>query len=506
MTQVHEITLHRYKVDELTELAAARTPLRLADAVEARVRKCEDFVAAKLQTDAYIYGVNTGFGALCERRVTEDQLGLLQYNHVVSHAAGVGESINPEVVRLMMIIKLLTFRAGVSGVSMATVDRVLAFLNDDIIPVVPKKGTLGASGDLAPLSHMALPLLGLGKVQYRGQIIDGDELLQIKGWQPLDLKPKEGLALTNGVQYLNALAAHALSRAGMLIRAADVIASLSTQAFSGSRTPFAKLYHSTTLHDERRAVARNVERLLEGSNHSKLPTCMKSMQDPYSFRCIPQVHGAVRQVFGFAENVIERECNGVSDNPLFFPDQDQILYGGALHGESSALAMDFLAIGLSELGSMSERRSYQLLSGCRGLPDFLVSQSGVNSGLMVVQYTAAALVNENKTYCMPASVDSIMSSQLQEDHVSMGGTSAYKLLNILDNLEYILGIELLTAAQACDLNRDLILSDATRAIHADFRQVVAFVDADRVMHPDVEAARRFVVEKARGWWRSLELE
>jgi histidine ammonia-lyase len=489
----------RYGLEELKALASAGRRLEFSSAVEERIRRCASYVAEKSGEDRYIYGVNTGFGALCERRISEDQMRALQFNHVVSHAAGVGPPVDPEIVRLMMLIKLLTFRAGTTGIGLATAQRLLDFLNADIVPVIPKKGTLGASGDLAPLSHMALPLLGLGHVLWKGQVLSGEEVLKANGWEPIELQPKEGLALTNGVQYINAIGAHCAQRAGELVQAADIMAALSLQAFSASATSYQPLYQTTSLHPERMTVANNLTALLAGSNHAELATAAKSQQDPYSFRCIPQVHAAVRQVHGFARMVIEQECNGVSDNPQFFPEQDQILFGGALHGESSAFAMDFLAIGLSELGSISERRTYQMLSGARGLPDFLVSEPGVNSGLMVVQYTAAALVNENKVFCTPASIDTIMSSQLQEDHVSMGGTSAYKLMEVLDNCEYILGIELLTAAQAIDLNDSLSLSPATRDVYQAFREEVRFVEQDRVMAEDINCARAFLRRNAGRW-------
>lgn len=492
----------RYGLDQLRALADPQVQLELSPAVRDRILECERYVARKAREDRYIYGVNTGFGALCERRITEDQMRALQFNHVVSHAAGVGPSMDDAIVRLMMVVKLLTFRAGTTGISLATAQRLVDFLNAGIVPVVPKKGTLGASGDLAPLSHMALPLLGLGEVRWRGQLVSGAEILRLHGWEPIELQPKEGLALTNGVQYINAIAAYCASRAQDLVHAADIIAALSLQGFSGSPTSYQPLYQTTSLHPERGVVAENLTKLLDGSNHGTLPTCARSQQDPYSFRCIPQVHAAVRQAFGFARDVIEQECNSVSDNPQFFPEQDEILFGGALHGESTAMAADFLAIALSELGSISERRTYQMLSGMRGLPDFLVSEPGVNSGLMVVQYTAAALVNENKVFCTPASIDTIMSSQLQEDHVSMGGTSAYKLLEVLDNCEYILGIELLTAAQAIDLNDGLSMSTATREVFEAFRGQVPFVDQDRVMAGDIEKARTFVSSNAAKWVES----
>ncbi|MDC0710659.1 histidine ammonia-lyase [Stigmatella sp. ncwal1] len=501
----HALSLAFYSLHELRALVEELPQLTLAPEVVERIAAGAQYVQKKAQEDRYIYGVNTGFGALCETRVTPEEVELLQYNHVVSHACGVGEIVPERISRLVMLIKLLTFRTGHTGVSLETVQRMLDFWNHGIIPAIPKKGTVGASGDLAPLAHMAMPLLGLGKVHLRGQLVDAMQALKERDWKPLRLKAKEGLALTNGVQYINALGANALMTIEELIATSDVIAALSLQGFSASRTFYQDLYHQTSFHEDRRIVAANLRRLLEGSNHFELPTCNKSMQDPYSFRCMPQVHAAIRQTFRFAKDTLEKEYNSVSDNPLFFPEQDTILFGGALHGESTAFVLDFLAIATSEVANISERRTYQLLSGQRGLPSFLVKHPGVNSGLMVIQYTSAALLNENKVLCTPASVDTIPTCQLQEDHVSMGGTSAYKLETVAANCEYILGIELLTAAQAIDFNEGLRLSPATERIHKAFRRQVSFLERDRPMDADINAAHQFIQSQRRAWTREFNL-
>ena len=501
----HALSLAFYSLQDLRALVEEMPRLTLAPEVAERIDAGARYVQKKAQEDRYIYGVNTGFGALCETRVTPAEVELLQYNHVVSHACGVGDIVSERVSRLVMLIKLLTFRTGHTGVSVETVRRLLDHWNHGVIPAIPKKGTVGASGDLAPLAHMAMPLLGLGKVHYRGQLLESKQVLEQLGWQPLRLKAKEGLALTNGVQYINALGANTLMLVEELIAASDVIAALSIQGFSASRTFYQALYHQTSFHEDRRIVSANLRRLLEGSNHAELPTCNKSMQDPYSFRCLPQVHAAIRQTFRHAKDTLEKEYNGVSDNPLFFPEQDTVLFGGALHGESTAFVLDFLAIATSELSNISERRTYQLLSGQRGLPNFLVKHPGVNSGLMIIQYTSAALLNENKVLCTPASVDTIPTCQLQEDHVSMGGTSAYKLETVAQNTEYILGIELLTAAQAIDFNQGLRLSPATEAIYQAFRQQVSFLEVDRPMDADINAAHRFVQSQRRAWTREFNL-
>jgi len=451
-----------------------------------------------------VYGVNTGFGSLCETRIAPDQVEQLQYNHVVSHAAGVGAPVRERIVKLMLLIKLLTFRTGNTGVAPVTVERLVAMWNAGAVPVIPEKGTVGASGDLAPLAHMALPLIGLGEAYLHGERVSGAELLRRLGWEALRLQPKEGLALTNGVQYINAMAVDALVRLGRLIDLADVIASLSAQAFSTAQTFYHPTYHTTTYHEDRKIVAANLAWATAGGNHHALATAVRSKQDPYSFRCIPQVHGAIRQVFGFCKRTVEDEINGVSDNPLFFPDEELALFGGNLHGQSTAFALDFLAMAASELASIAERRTYQLLSGRRGLPDFLVKNAGLNSGMMLAQYTSAALVNENKVFCYPASVDTIPTCQLQEDHVSMGGTSGHKLRTVLENCEYVLGIELLTAAQASEMNRELRLSPVARDLYEEFRADVEPLEDDRVLSPDIERARAYVVRRAAAWSQRVE--
>ena len=503
-TSTHIITNKFYTLDDFRMLLETRPKLSLAPEILAAIDAGAKFVEKKSKEDIYIYGVNTGYGSLCETRVDAAKLDALQYKHVISHACGVGEPASEEVVRLMLLIKILTFRTGVTGISREPVERFLEFWNADVIPVVPKKGTVGASGDLAPLAHLALPLLGLGKVYFEGKIVDSSEVMKKHCWQPIKLKPKEGLALTNGVQYINAMAIHSLLRIEEYVRAADFIAALSIQGFSASRTFYQSLYIKTSLHPERLTVGENLQALLAGSNHFNLSTCNKSKQDPYSFRCIPQVHGAIRQTYEHAKLIMERECNSVSDNPLFFPEQNEILFGGHLHGESTAFILDFLAIALSELSNISERRSYQMLSGQRGLPSFLIQNPGLDSGLMIVQYSAAALLNENKVLSTPASIDTIPTCQLQEDSVSMGGTSGYKLWQIVENCEVIFAIELLIACQAIDMNKEIKLSPRTQAVHEAFRKVVPFLGEDRIMSEDIDKATRFFCKMRRVWRDELK--
>jgi histidine ammonia-lyase len=500
----HAITFDFYNIHDLTRLVRERPRLTLAPEVREKIRRGAEYVTTIARQDRYIYGVNTGFGCLCETRVSPDDMSALQTKHLMSHACGVGPYVDEDLCRLVLFVKLLTFRHGHSGITERVVDRLLRFWNDDVIPAIPKKGSVGASGDLAPLAHMGLPVIGLGEVYHRQTIRPAGEVLLELGWEPVQLAPKEGLALTNGVQYINARGAYELERVGRLLKAADLISALSMQGFSVANTFFQKVLHETSYHPERGVVAGNLRTVLDGSNHHRLEQCNKACEDPYSFRCVPQVHAAVRQTYHFARTLIERECNSVSDNPLFFPEQDQVLCGGSLHGESTAFAFDFMAIALSELANISERRTYQLLTGQHGLPDFLVPKPGLDSGLMIVQYTSAALLNENKVLCTPSSIDTIPTCQYQEDHVSMGPTGAYKLNQIVENTEYILGIELLTAFQAIDLNRGLKLSPWAEEIRRRYRAVVPFIGTDRVMRPEIEASRRFLLAELNAWSERLE--
>jgi histidine ammonia-lyase len=494
----HTIDDRQYTIAELEHLTTGRATLSLHPDVASAIKLGRNFVEEKLQEDRHIYGVNAGFGALCEIRLPDDQRHELQRRLVMSHACGVGEWVSEELSRYVLLIKILTFRSGHTGITLSTVERLVEFWNAGVIPAIPKRGTVGASGDLAPLAHMSLPLLGQGSVWYNGSVQDASEVARGHGWPPIRLEPKEGLALINGVQYINGMAVRCLAEISRLVRYADLVSALSAQAFSVSQTFCHDLYHRTSRHPERRVVAANLRGMLSGSNHFELATANVSKQDPYSFRCIPQVHAAVRQAVGFAITVIEQEINSVSDNPLFFPEEDEILFGGNLHGQSTAMAMDFLAIALAELGSISERRTYQLLSGARGLPDFLIEEPGINSGFMVTQYTSAALVNENKVLSTPASVDTIPTCQLQEDSVSMGGTSGYKLERIVANCHTILSIELLLAVQAIDLNKELIPSATATEVRKMFREWVPFLSEDRVMSADIQLSSDFLSSQGPG--------
>jgi histidine ammonia-lyase len=499
MTSVHDISLDFYDLSTIAGLADTLPTLGLSGDTAKTIKRGGEYIAEIAGDDRHIYGINTGFGSLAVRRIPADAQSELQHRHLLSHACGVGEPMPERISRLTTAIKLLTFRTGHCGITLSTVERILEFWNRGIVPVIPKKGTVGASGDLAPLAHLALPLIGVGSVYRGGEIHDAAEVLASEKLEPIRLAPKEGLALTNGVQYINAIAVDCLVRARTLVRFADLVTALSIQGFSTADTFFQPLMAKTWAHPERVTVADNLYRALRGSNHAQLPQCNVAREDPYSYRCVPQVHAAVRQALSFATTVIEQECNTVQDNPVFFPDEGVELCAGNLHGASAAMVMDLLAISLTDLSSISERRTYQLLSGQHGLPDYLVSKPGLDSGLMIPQYTAASLVNENKVLSTPASIDTISTCQLQEDHVSMGGTSAYKLMQIIDNCTYVLAIELLTAAQAIDLNEGLTVSPTTAPILAEFRTSVPHLDQDRFLHPDLELARTIVETKASTW-------
>jgi len=480
----------------LRQLLAGKTTVRLSDEARQRIQACHQYLHDRLeQSDAPVYGINTGFGALCDTSIAPEERQQLQVNLVMSHACGTGEEVPQELVRLMLLLKVQSLSYGHSGVQVATVQRLLDFYNRDIFPVVYQQGSLGASGDLAPLAHLCLPLLGLGEVNYQGYRLKAADVLSLFSWEPLALEAKEGLALLNGTQFMLAYGVHCQLRAERLANAADVIGALSLEAFDGRPEPFDARLHVIRPHAGQLQVAERIRGLLAGSELQSQPKT--AVQDPYSFRCQPQVHGASRDALAYVARTLETECNAVTDNPNIFPEDDLILSGGNFHGQPLALALDFMAIAVAELGSISERRTYQLISGQRGLPPFLVAEPGLNSGFMIPQYTAAGIVSQNKQLCTPASVDSIVSSNGQEDHVSMGANAATKARRVVENVEQILGIELLNAAQALAFRRPARTSPALEAVVAAFREKVAFVSRDRVLYPDLHAAAAFV--RAYAW-------
>lgn len=444
-------------------------------------------VEAALEEEAPHYGINTGFGALAQVRIAPEQLALLQRNLLLSHAVGVGPLVPPAITRLMLGLKVHALGLGFSGVSPAVVERLLAFDALSLTPAVPTRGSVGASGDLAPLAHLALPLLGLGAfwTAQRGTR-PAAEGLAAHGLAPLALGAKDGLALINGTQFMAAYGAFVLERALRLVRLADLLAAMSLEALQGSARPFDARVQAVRPHPGQARVAANVRLLLTGSEILESHRHCGKVQDPYCLRCVPQVHGASRDALAYAGCVVETEINSVTDNPLVFENGD-VVSGGNFHGQPLALALDFAAIALAELAAIAERRLYLLLEGHDGLPPLLMRETGVNSGFMIPQYTAAALVSENKVLCHPASVDSIPTSLGQEDHVSMGSVSALKLLQVYENVEHVLALELLTAAQALDYRLPLQPGRGVARAHAVVRGVVPHREADASFQEDLAA-------------------
>ena len=465
--------------------------LQLTAKAKQKIIKCRDYLDKKLsKSDELFYGINTGFGFFQDVKISSTQLEELQSNLLKSHACGVGEEVPKEVVKLMMMLKIKSLSYGYSGVSIEIVNRLTNMYNNDVLPVIYTQGSLGASGDLAPLSHLSLPLIGLGEVNYKDSKYDSIEILREFNWEPIQLQSKEGLALINGTQFMAAYGLHSLINTERLIAWADIIATISFEAFDGVDDCFNEKIHAIRAHKGQVDTAKKLRELLNGS---EIASQKKSqVQDPYSFRCIPQVHGATKDSFDHVQNVFLKEANSVTDNPNIFPDDDLILSGGNFHGQPLAVTLDFLSIAMAELGSISERRTYQLLSGQRGLPLFLVKNPGLHSGLMIPQYTAAGIVSENKQLCTPASVDSMSSSNNQEDHVSMGANAATKCLRVVQNVEKVLAIELLSAVQALEFRRPLQSSPVIEKIVAAFREKVSFNDADRVLRDDMMMAVEFL--------------
>ena len=489
--EYHVVSAERLKIGRVREILERQLPLALSADARARIVRCREYLDRKMANpERPIYGITTGFGSLCDISVGHDELARLQRNLVMSHACGTGERVPSEIVRLMLLLKIQSLSYGHSGVQLETVERLIEFFNRGILPVVYQQGSLGASGDLAPLAHLSLPLLGLGEVEYRGAVRPAAGVLGELGLTPIELASKEGLALLNGTQFMSAYGVWAVIRAGRLSEWADRIGALSLDAFDGRIEPFAEAVHRIRPHAGQLATARRFRELLEGSELIARPK--RHVQDPYSFRCIPQVHGATKDALHYVEGVIATEINSTTDNPTVFPEEDPIVSAGNFHGQPLALALDFLAIALAELGNISERRTYKLISGARELPKFLVANPGLNSGFMIPQYTAASVVSQTKGLCMPASVDSIPSSQGQEDHVSMGANAATKLYRVVCNVERVLAIELFNAAQALEFRRPARSSEPIERLVADYRRVVPFIDNDEVMYPHIEASIRFL--------------
>ncbi|MCK5136526.1 MAG: histidine ammonia-lyase [Bacteroidales bacterium] len=491
MEKVHLVTTEEIGWEKIEEIINEQQKIVLSDDVIARISKCRDYLDHRLENeDEIIYGINTGFGSLCDAVISKKNLGLLQKNLVMSHACGMGDEVPGKITRLMLLLKIQSLSYGNSGVQVATVQRLADMYNHDILPVIYTYGSLGASGDLAPLAHMSLPLLGMGDVDIKGTRKKASEALKEMGWDPIDLQSKEGLALLNGTQFMSAYGVELCLRVFKLSRLADIIGALSLDAFDGRIEPFHDLVQQIRPHQGQIVTARRIRWLLEGSE--LISRSKAHVQDPYSFRCIPQVHGASKDSINYVSYVFRNEINSVTDNPTIFPEEDMIISAGNFHGQPLALALDNLAIAMSEIGNISERRTYQLVSGTRGLPHFLVANPGLNSGFMIPQYTAASMVSHNKQLCTPSSVDSIESSQGQEDHVSMGANAATKAYRVMLNLERILAIELYNAAQALEFRRPARTSPYLENFLEGYRKYVSFVDDDKVMYRDMEASVRYL--------------
>ena len=488
---MHHISHEHLSIDKLRDIFESGEKLDLSPEAVQAIEKCRRYLDRKMEDlDHPIYGITTGFGSLYNVTIPEEDLSQLQYNLVVSHACGTGDTVRPEIVKLMLFLKAQSLSYGHSGAQLITVQRLIDMYNNDILPVVYQQGSLGASGDLAPLAHMSLPLIGLGEVLYKGQIRQAADVWKEFGWEPIRLQSKEGLALLNGTQFMSAHAVWSIFRAKRLSEWADVIGALSLDAYDGRIEPFLPLTHMIRTHKGQIATGNRFLKLLEGSEMIK--RYKEHVQDPYSFRCIPQVHGAAKDNMAYVESVIENEINSATDNPNIFPDEDMIISAGNFPGEPIAIPMDTMAVALSELASISERRVYLLVHGYRGLPRYLVAKPGLNSGFMIPQYTAASIVSQNKGYCWPASCDSVPSSNGQEDHVSMGANSATKLVKVIDNVETVLAIELFNAAQAFEFRRPLHTSPILEDVIARFRQSVPFLESDTYMSPLIHKAIAFI--------------
>ena len=491
METIHYISSDLLSIEMINEIVFQGKQLALSEEAIVNIEKCRKYLDDKMKSNSEpIYGINTGFGSLCNVKISNENLSKLQENLVKSHACGTGEEVPHEIVKIMLLLKIQSLSYGHSGVQLVTVQRLIDFYNNDIFPVIYTQGSLGASGDLAPLAHLSLPLLGEGEVFLDGFRQPAAKVLEKFGWEPIVLQSKEGLALLNGTQFMSAYGVYCLIKAEKISYFADVIGALSLEGFDGRIEPFTDLIHLVRPHKGQVQTAERMRDLLEDSEI--IAQSKAHVQDPYSFRCIPQVHGASKDAIDYVKKVFRTEINSVTDNPNIFVGEDLILSGGNFHGQPLALVLDFLAIALSELGSISERRTYQLISGLRGLPAFLVNDPGLNSGFMIPQYTAASIASQNKQLATPASIDSIVSSNGQEDHVSMGANAATKTLRIVENVERILAIELLNGSQALEFRRPLKSSEFIESFVQSYREEVSFVSEDRILHYDIEKSVVFL--------------
>ena len=490
MSLVHTIDASPIDLRIIQDILTNDKKLLLSAGAIDRIEKCRAFLDEKMKSVSKpIYGINTGFGALYNVKIKGENLQKLQENLVMSHACGAGEEVPKTIVKLMLLLKIQSLSYGHSGIQLQTINRLLDFYNNDITPIVYDQGSLGASGDLSPLAHLALPLIGLGELDYKGERFSGEEILRRFGWEKINLQSKEGLALLNGTQFMSAYGIYNLLKAHKLSYLSDLIGAISLEAFDGRIEPFNELVHQVRPHKGQLKTAKNIRKFLEDS--ALITQEKQHVQDPYSFRCMPQVHGATKDTVRFVTKTFLTEINSVTDNPNIFIEEDEIISGGNFHGQPLALSLDFLAIAMAELGNISERRTYQLVSGHRHLPPFLVSNPGLNSGFMIPQYTAASIVSQNKQYATPASVDSIESSNGQEDHVSMGANGATKCKKVVDNIQTVLAIELFTASQGLSFGKAKS-SPFIESFINSFREDVSIVEEDRVMHIDIMAASKYI--------------
>ncbi len=486
-----KISPENLKLEKVGEILNKNIKLSLSKESVDLITHCRSYLDRKLENNTSpIYGITTGFGSLHNKTISPDQLNKLQENLVMSHACGTGPVVREDIVRLMLLLKIHALSLGKSGVQVETVQRLIDFFNEGISPVIYEQGSLGASGDLAPLAHLVLPLLGMGEVMYKGKRYEAGRILKKFGWSPVELKSKEGLALLNGTQFMSAYGVYIIAMAERLSAFADITSAISLEAYDGRLDPFFESIHLIRPHKGQISTAKTFRKILKGSQ--LISRTKAHVQDPYSFRCIPQVHGASKDAISYAKSVILTEINSVTDNPTIFPDEDLIVSGGNFHGQPLALIFDYLAIALAELGSISERRIYRLIAGQRDLPEFLVANHGLNSGFMIPQYTAASIVSQNKQLCTPSSVDSIPSSNEQEDHVSMGANGATKLLRVAENLERIIAIELFTAIQALEFRRPLKSSQFIEEVVISYRKTIPFTKDDKVMYGEIAKSIDFV--------------
>ncbi|WP_010227658.1 histidine ammonia-lyase [Gillisia marina] len=491
MSSYHYISSAVLDLQIIQDIIKNKLKLELSEESRVNIIKSRKYLDKKIkQSDVPIYGINTGFGSLCNVKISNDHLTKLQENLVMSHACGTGELVAKPIIRLMLLLKIQSLSYGHSGIALETVQRLIDFYNEDILPVVYEQGSLGASGDLAPLAHLSLPLLGKGEVFYQGEKLNAAIVLNKFDWEPIKMQSKEGLALLNGTQFMSAHGVYALIESYRLCYLADMIGAISVDAFNCNMSPYDELVHMVRPHRGQIKTAERIRAFLDGSEIAIKEKA--SVQDPYSFRCIPQVHGASKDTLSFTRKTIKTEINSVTDNPNIFIEADKIISGGNFHGQPLALALDYMAIAMAEIGNISERRIYQLVSGLRELPTFLVENPGLNSGFMIPQYTAASIVSQNKQYATPSSIDSIVSSNGQEDHVSMGSNGATKLLKVVDNISTILAIELFNASQALHYREPQKTSPFLQEVITEFRKVVPILLEDQIMSTHIKAAKNFV--------------